>query len=86
MASLQLSPQHFRNGATNASTIGSAITSLPVRHLNNGDLGHAGVAAALTGFRDAWVTELALRKKAATDTERVDTLLANAAARIGNKK
>jgi hypothetical protein len=94
---MQLSSQHFRNGATNASTITSAISTHPVHHLAAGDLGHTGLAATVNAFRTAWLTELGLRKKAATeakllltsaasDTERIDTLLATAATRIGSKK
>lgn len=96
MAMLRLSSPQFRNGASNAAVIRDAVTSHPVRHLTAGDLGHAGLAAALYGFRDAWAGEYALRKKAATearrllstaasDIEHLDRVLAHAATGWGSK-
>ncbi len=84
----------LQNAATNAATIGSAIGSHPVNQLAGGDYGHAGVAAAVEGFREAWASELRLRQRASSDaavllrgavsdTERVDALLARAAAGMG---
>lgn len=97
MVSFQVSPQHLRNGAQNASTITTAIGTHSVQRLSPGDLGHAGLAAALTGFQSAWTTELLLRKKAATeaktllttaasDTEHIDRVLATTASRLGSQK
>ena len=97
MAQFHASSQLLRNGASNAATIRDALSSHPVHHLTAGDLGHAGVAAAVNGFRGAWLTELSLRKKAASeartllataasDTEHVDRLLATAATRLGQKR
>ena len=93
MNTFQCSPQQLRNAATNADTIGGAIRSHPVLHLSVGDVGHAGVAAALNTFRAAWSGELQLRgtattgsaallRGAAVDTEQVDRLLAQAAAQL----
>lgn len=95
MNDFQCSPQDLRNGSTNADTIAAAISRHPVHQLNAGDIGHAGVAAALTSFREAWTHEFQIRKHAAdeagrmlqgaaNDSERVDTLLAQAIAQIGN--
>lgn len=90
MSRFQLSHQELRNGATNAGIIGQALGAHPVHHLVSGDVGHAGVAAALNQFRDVWAAELRLRQRgsvqagrvltaAATDVQRLDELLAQAA-------
>lgn len=94
MSSFQSSSQNLRNAGTNASTIAGAISNNPLFALSGGDLGHAGLVSALTAFRSTWSTELRLRNRAATDassllstaasdTERVDALLAQAAGRLG---
>ncbi|WP_211373388.1 hypothetical protein [Agromyces italicus] len=96
MSDFQCSPQELRNGAVNAGVIGQAIAGHPVHRLISGDVGHAGVAAAVTAFREAWAGEYRLRQQAAdeasqmlqgaaTDTERVDALLAQAIAQIGGR-
>ena len=93
MSSVKVSSAELRTGAANAGIIGNAIAAHPVHHLAVGDLGHAGVAAALQEFRTAWVAEFHRRKQgteqaaavltsAASDTERLDTLLAQAASRV----
>lgn len=79
----------------NAGLIRQAISIHPVFRLAPGDIGHTGVAAALTAFREAWSAEFRLRGQAADDagrllqgaagdTERVDALLAQAAARMSS--
>ncbi|AJM76998.1 hypothetical protein [Rathayibacter toxicus] len=94
MSNFECSPQQLLNAATNAATIGNAITTNPVNTLPGGDLGHAGVAAAVDVFRSAWAGELRLRENAtaeasrllagaASDVARLDTLLANAISRLG---
>ncbi|WP_157002697.1 hypothetical protein [Agromyces laixinhei] len=81
----------------NAGLIGQAISTHPVFRLAPGDIGHAGVASALTAFREAWSGEFRLRGQAADDagrllqgaagdTERVDALLAEAAAGLGGDR
>lgn len=78
----------------NTQTISQAIQSHPVFQTGIGDVGHAGVRQALAEFLTAWGSEYRLRdsaasgsgqmlRTAATDTERVDQLLAQAAAGIG---
>lgn len=90
MSTLRVSPQQLRAGASNTGIIGHAITTHPVHQLTVGELGHAGVAAALNHFREACTADLRLRQRgtaqggqiltvAASDTERLDTLLAQAA-------
>jgi hypothetical protein len=97
MANFRASSHHLRNGASNAAVIRDAVSSHPVRHLTAGDLGHAGLSAALNGFRDAWASEYTLRRKAAaearrllataaSDTEHVDRILAHAATGLGGKQ
>ncbi|ODA90063.1 hypothetical protein ATY41_03300 [Leifsonia xyli subsp. xyli] len=95
MSTLRVSPGQLRAGASNTGIIEHAITTHPVHQLTVGDIGHAGVAAALNQFREASTAELRLRQQgtiqgeqiltaAASDTERVDTLLAQAATRMVN--
>ena len=95
MSSFQISTQALRNGATNTSIIGQALSSHPVHQLCAGDVGHTGVASAVNHFRDAWSRELRLRERgtqhagriltaAASDVQRLDTLLALAATRMAN--
>ena len=94
MSSFHSDTTALRNAAINAATIGSAIGTHPVSQLAGGDYGNAGVAAAVAGFREAWSNELRLRQQATTeaaallrgaaaDTDRLDALLARAAAGMG---
>lgn len=96
MSTFQSSTQDLRNTATNATTICSAIGKHPVHQLAGGDFGHAGVAAAVAAFQKTWAGELMLRQKAAegasrflrtaaSDTDRVDVLLARAASKLVGK-
>jgi hypothetical protein len=95
VSTLRVSPQQLRVGASNTGVIEHAIATHPVHQLTVGDIGHAGVAAALNQFREACTAELRLRQRgttqggqiltaAAADSERVDTLLAQAATRMVN--
>ena len=94
MSSFQSSSVDLRVTAANAGIIESAIGRHPIHHLSGGDFGHADVAAAVASFRNAWMGEFSLRQRtargsaqflttAAADTERVDRLLAEAAAKLG---
>lgn len=97
MSSFQCSPEQLANGASNALTIGGALNAHPVSAMPSGDLGHAAVTAALEAFRASWSGEFMLRAVAAqeaaslltgaaNDVARLDTLLAAAAARLGDPK
>lgn len=77
-------------------TVCSAISSHPMHQLAGGDFGHAGVAAAVTAFQQAWAGEFVLRRRAAesasqflqsaaSDTDRVDQLLARAVSALGGR-
>lgn len=90
---LRISSQDLRAGARNTGLIEHAIATHPVHQLAVGDVGHAGVAAALNQFRQAWLAELHLRQGgatqagqiltvAATDAEHLDTLLAQSSSRM----
>lgn len=94
MSSFECSSQQLRNAATNAGTIENAIMVNPLHRVHGGDLGHAGVSAALEAFRASWSGEFRLRgsaaqqaaqllRGAAADTDRVDALLAQAVSRLG---
>lgn len=96
MSSFRSSSEDLRVTAANAGIIETAIGNHPIRHLSAGDFGHAGVSAAVAGFRNAWVGEFSLRQRAAqgsaqflntaaSDTERIDRLLAAAASKLGGR-
>lgn len=95
MSRFECSSQQLRNAAANAATIENAISVNPVHRMRGGDIGHAGVSAALEAFRASWSGEFRLRGSAAqhasrllrstaADTDRVDALLARAASRLGS--
>lgn len=92
---MRLSTQALRAGARTSGIIAQIISGHPVREVAVGDVGHEGIAAAVSEFRDAWSAELRRRAESAADAEavlccaaddadRVDALLAESASRLGH--
>lgn len=91
---MQLSTQALRAGAATVGRIAQIVNGHPFSEVVAGNLGHAGVAAAVTEFSEAWTAELRRRAMSAADAEavlhcaaddaaRVDALLARAASQLG---
>ncbi|GAB3128535.1 hypothetical protein [Glaciibacter psychrotolerans] len=97
MNTFESSPQELRGASARAGSIASALKSHPIHQLAAGDFGHAGLAAAVTAFQQAWSGEIRLREasaentrrfleSAAADSEKADAILAKEIGRLGGAK